>query len=121
MSGENEKIGEQFCSDLYDILGYACMKLLNDEKNHFREQDFLYSELFEHFEMVADKFIALKRLMDCYDELSTELVGFAITQDVNDFDIEFTLSNDVLLQLKEKIDKQIEYNKEMYGDINDDI
>lgn len=121
MSGENEKIGEQFCSDLYDILGYACMKLLNDEKNHFREQDFLYSELFEHFEMVADKFIALKRLMDCYDELSTELVGFAITQDVNDFDIEFTLRNDVLLQLKEKIDKQIKYNEEKYGDINDDI
>lgn len=112
---EKEKTkGTQFCDNLYNVLVYATMKLLNDEENHFYKEIFDYSELFEHFEEVADKFITLKQLIDCYEDLSPELVGFAITEDIDDFDIDY-LSTDDLLELEKKIKEQIKHNKELYG------
>lgn len=117
MTKKEKTKGTQFCDDLYDVLVYATKNLLNDPENKFEEEFYDYTDLFEHFEEVADKFIALKRLIDAYNELSSDLVGFAITQDINDFEMESSLTTNELLELEKKIQEQIKRNKELYGEV----
>lgn len=75
----------------------------------------MYSEVFEHFEWVMLKLQPFQSLMEYYDDISSELVGFAITKDINDFEVEF-LDLEVLEQLRDKIDDEIRKQKKLFGE-----
>ena len=116
MTEEKKTVGSQFLDDLYHTLAYVCKKSLEDDLKFQQDGFYSYQEVFEHFEIVTDRLIQIRRLVDFYDDLSAEIVGFAITKDIDDFDIAFAFDNEVLIALNDKIENQIRINSEKYGD-----
>lgn len=116
MADENKPVGSQFLEDLYQTLAYVCRKALEEDLKFPQDDLYMFQEVFEHFEIVTDRLLAIRRLLDYYDDISAELVGFAITKNIEDFDIEFSLDNETLIPLRDKIDKQIKSNAELYND-----
>lgn len=112
---EEKSVGEQFCDSLYQALAYSCKRVLEEDLQFPKDELYMYSEVFEHFEWVMLKLQPFKDLMTFYDDLSSELVGFAITKKVEDFEVEF-LDLEVLEQLRDKIEKEINKQKKLFGE-----
>lgn len=103
---EEKSVGEQFCDALYEALAYSCKSVLKEDLAFPQEEFYLYSELFEHFELMFWKLKPFYDLLGFYDKLNPELVGFVITKDVDDLDLSW-LDEEVLRKLKIKVDDEI--------------
>lgn len=112
---EEKSVGEQFCDSLYQALAYSCKRVLEDDLKFPKSELYMYSEVFEHFELIMLKLQPFKDLLDYYDQLSAELVGFAITEDIKDFEISH-LDIELLEQMKAKIEKEINEQKKLFGE-----
>lgn len=110
MNKDEKSIGERFCDALYETLAYSCKRVLDDDLSFGEDELYMYSEVFEHFELIMLKLQPFKSLMDMYENLSPDLVGFAITKDVNDFEVGL-LDDEVLQSLKKKIDDELDKRK----------
>lgn len=118
MISEDEKsTGELFCDALYQALAYSCKRVLEEDLQFPKSELYMYSEVFEHFELVMLKLQPFKDLMDYYDKLSAELVGFAITKSIEDFEVS-NLDLELLEQMKTKIEKEIVEQKKLFGESN---
>lgn len=116
MISEDEKsTGELFCDALYQALAYSCKRVLEEDLQFPKSELYMYSEVFEHFELVMLKLQPFKDLLDYYDQLSAELVGFAITKDIKDFEIAH-FDIELLEQMKKKIEKEINEQKKLFGE-----
>lgn len=111
---EEKSVGELFCDALYEALAFACRKALEEDLQFPRTELYMYSEVFEHFEWVMLKLEPFKSLLDYYDKLNAELVGFAITEDIEDFQIN-DLDLELLRQMKEKIELEIAEQERLLG------
>lgn len=111
----SKKVGEKFCDALYQVMAFSYRKILDEDFKFNKTEFYSYSEVFEHFELVMLKLQPFCELMKYYDELTGELVGFAITKDVDDFDTNW-IDTETLIKLRDKIDNQIEENKKLFGD-----
>lgn len=107
MKEDEKSVGEQFCDALYEALAFACRKVLEEDLQFPKTELYMYSEVFEHFEWVMLKLQPFQTLMNMYDDLSPQLVGFAITKDPDDFEVEW-LSDEVLIDLKNKINTELQ-------------
>ena len=110
-----KSVGEKFCDALYQVMAFSYRKILDEDFKFPHEECYMYTEVFEHFELTMFKLMPFYELMQLYDDLSPDIVGFAITKDVDDFKVDW-FSTETLLKLKDKIDKQIEENKKLYGE-----
>ena len=113
---KDESVGTKFCNALYQVMAFSCKSILEEDFKFPQDEFYAYSEVFEHFELVMLKLMPFYDLINFYDDISAELVGFAITKDIDDFDIQFSLDTETLIKLRDKIDAQIEENKKLYGD-----
>ena len=115
MNDEEKSVGEKFCDALYQVMAFSYKKILDEDFKFPQEEFYMYTEVFEHFETVMLKLIPFCELMQFYDDLSSDLVGFAITKNADDLRVSY-LDTETLKKLRNKIDKQIEENKLLYGD-----
>lgn len=106
MNEDEKSVGELFCDALYQALAYSCKRVLEEDLRFPQDELYMYSEVFEHFELIMLKLQPFQQLLEYYDKLSAELVGFAITKDVDDLDLSW-LDEDVLRQLKTKVEDEI--------------
>lgn len=81
------KSSEKFMDSLHTVIFYACVKILEEEHITPEEQQTGY-DVIQKFDEMADKVIALKNVIDCYDSLNSlndYMLNYLIDYDINDF------------------------------------
>ena len=108
---KKDKIGVEFCKDLYTVLIYAINKQMNEDWTKYQNIDECYTcTEFEKFETMAQEIIPLYNVGKLYDNITSDLIGFAITKDIDDFITDY-IDSDLLLLIRDKCNEQLVYNK----------